>query len=378
MRSFFLIILSFLSSIWLTAQVYPWIKNTDIHESLSSICMVDANHGWVVSSRTIYKYNGLSWKTDTVLYGASLKDISFPDTAHGWACSYYDGIIYKYRHNRWSVDTSFPNIDIQKIFFLDSVHGWFISDFNIIGTYNMGRWDTASIPNTYFSMQQASISAVDTNHVWIAKHFIYKKKGTSWSTDYMNASMYVRSVYFCDTSNGWALTGSSTPNLLRYSAGKWSEIDLHLYSAFYTCCFLNCDYGWFAGGNYAVKYENGGFTTYKSFPANGIACTDKKNIWLASFDGLYKFDTALLNENISVEKPVTVYPIPASEEITISGLNNVPCIISIYDINSTLMQRISVEQNQYYTLNIKNLPKGLYIINVSGNAINYTKKFIIQ
>ncbi len=82
------------------------------------------------------------------------------------------------------------------------------------------------------------------------------------------------------------------------------------------------------------------------------------------------------------DRGIIVYPNPAENIITLRLNNIVPpddYIINIYSITGALAHQkviFVVDDNQEIVIPLDHLPEGIYMINLSGNAFSYNKKFI--
>jgi hypothetical protein len=75
------------------------------------------------------------------------------------------------------------------------------------------------------------------------------------------------------------------------------------------------------------------------------------------------------------ETPLTIFPNPANDEITISGVT--PESIMIYDVMGKLV--VSEFDTETNKIDIKNLPNGLYIIKIiSVDGKLFTDKIVKQ
>lgn len=74
---------------------------------------------------------------------------------------------------------------------------------------------------------------------------------------------------------------------------------------------------------------------------------------------------------------IQVYPNPASDVICINGNNLSNTLLTLYNSAGTIV----LQYKDYTTktpISISHLPKGVYLLNIKGNTINYTNKFMIK
>ena len=152
---------------------------------------------------------------------------------------------------------------------------------------------------------------------------------------------YLRSLSGLDNINA-----NSIQNLLIWNNDSQS-----------TCAILSiCSYLIELNGSYSIYGNNVGCASvmqvYDSCVANGVTINE--------------FD---LQRNISI------YPNPTSNEISISGVEG--NIDEVYIYNK-LGQRVIHEMNPGNTINVSRLPKGLYIVEVVWNGHCVREKLIVQ
>ena len=88
--------------------------------------------------------------------------------------------------------------------------------------------------------------------------------------------------------------------------------------------------------------------------------------------------TALANENFNREDDFQVYPNPTNGDLNIR-INNFAgkTTIQVVDINGRIVDEYrNIDFNVEKTINVNKLQSGMYLIKVSGDALNFTKKII--
>ena len=76
-------------------------------------------------------------------------------------------------------------------------------------------------------------------------------------------------------------------------------------------------------------------------------------------------------------QPLNVFPNPATQAITLTGLGTLPTIITVYDARGALMQRVYHDQlTDSAVLNVSALKSGLYVIRVSSAGSEQTQRFV--
>lgn len=96
------------------------------------------------------------------------------------------------------------------------------------------------------------------------------------------------------------------------------------------------------------------------------------------FFSRYSFATAGLNE-ISNNHSVTVYPNPVSDKLTIelSGELLEPSIITLYNMEGREIMQIESQQKSVQ-LQLGNLNSGLYLLNITSQTLNSSKRIIVE
>jgi len=115
-----------------------------------------------------------------------------------------------------------------------------------------------------------------------------------------------------------------------------------------------------------------------NLPACGASASNQsiKNVWKTTAVGI--------SENVNALEDLTIWPVPTKEQlnITISSTiseNNID--VSLVDLTGKETKKKKVDiihgENRL-EFNTKDLPKGVYFLNISGKEINATKKIIIE
>ena len=90
----------------------------------------------------------------------------------------------------------------------------------------------------------------------------------------------------------------------------------------------------------------------------------------AAMDEDYK-PTAIAELN---DNEIRIYPNPASTEIKITSKHNGEADVKIYDMTGRCMKEVHVSDISKATINISDIDKGLYLININGSF----EKLIIE
>lgn len=92
--------------------------------------------------------------------------------------------------------------------------------------------------------------------------------------------------------------------------------------------------------------------------------------WTASFE------TATIDDHISL------YPNPASNQLTIAlpviNPNDVSLQVAIYDLCGNLVKSQNLNDGQRNEVEVATLPNGLYIVNVCGEDFKFSDRLVVQ
>lgn len=92
---------------------------------------------------------------------------------------------------------------------------------------------------------------------------------------------------------------------------------------------------------------------------------------------VYRDSTLSISDDQSNISNITIYPNPGTDNFWLeTGIRNEKVNIEIYDINGRLIKSLSKNIVDKILINISDLNKGFYIINVKTNKVNTSMKFI--
>jgi hypothetical protein len=77
---------------------------------------------------------------------------------------------------------------------------------------------------------------------------------------------------------------------------------------------------------------------------------------------------------IEAGKGVDVYPSIFKNELNVKGINEIKCIVSVYEINGSLVYKNRIEGNKEKVLDLTNLNKGIYIVHIEDEKRRYSYK----
>jgi hypothetical protein len=402
---------------WTFSNVHPGISSTGLYFDTPS-------HGWAcgygewftMGAQSIWEFNNNTWINSykpvniplnisgisasnfyvTLAYGHILFhdttgfrfsnsiaegtiDISFPDTAHGWAVG-QGGEILNYSMGQWKADTLLPSMDFRFIHFADTNHGvaagclkstssnWFLythydrkwhfianglGEINDVCAVNNGEaWATSGLFSTgllYHVIGNSvttqsfpefeslwDLSFTDPEHGWIAgqtsdnKGLIYKYNSGNWILDYESPVICtITSISMANTNSGWAVGTdyNHTPRAWSYDGQQWtaqSGLPALLTRV------LNPEPGliYALSGNEVCTFMNNTWTS-ETLNLDGqylssISSPDHQTLWVGGEHGailstLSPFPVGVTDPGKSNNSTVvTVYPNPFTNHATIS------------------------------------------------------------
>lgn len=80
-----------------------------------------------------------------------------------------------------------------------------------------------------------------------------------------------------------------------------------------------------------------------------------------------------LDENL-----LTVYPNPANDQLTLRFENSATYLIQLVGMDGKMVKSISLENATNVTIPVNDLPRGMYILNVSGNGANKKHRVVLN
>ena len=103
----------------------------------------------------------------------------------------------------------------------------------------------------------------------------------------------------------------------------------------------------------------------------------KDSIEIQSYPIMIKTASAVSGVKVNpVEKEISIYPNPATDKLSIKGLEQA-AVIRIYSVTGELVKSVELNKNET-SINIDELKDGLYILNCTDGRKTLTQKFIKQ
>jgi hypothetical protein len=120
--------------------------------------------------------------------------------------------------------------------------------------------------------------------------------------------------------------------------------------------------------------SNSYYETYDNNPLSGLSFYKLKN---TDFDGHIYFSSVKMVKGGSAENQVSVYPNPASVNLNISYSGNESYDVQIINTVGKVMQILSNNVSSK-TMNVSNLPAGVYFIHILFEGFSQTKTVVIS
>jgi hypothetical protein len=129
--------------------------------------------------------------------------------------------------------------------------------------------------------------------------------------------------------------------------------------------------------------ENYVYASVKRFVFNTGAGATATIIGSSNIVRITRIGTTSLGNSLLSTKDISLYPNPAIDEVRVEISNNeiATYTINVMDMMGKLLQTKSVAKNESTTeasLNIANLPRGMYLIQINNGTERVTKKLIKQ
>ncbi len=223
------------------------ICGTDLcRDNLFSVHFADSLNGWAVgnSETILYTDNGgISWtKQFSGDVNVAIKSVYFTDVNNGWAVGDSGTILYTNdKGNTWqrqeiNVET-FKNINLKSVYFTDVNNGWAVGDSGtILYTNDKGNtWQRQEITTDVETFKNINLKSVHFVDSKIGRAvgdiggktapIIYTNDGgVTWHTKnieagsiFLQSKVDLKSVYFADGNNGWAVGDTNHKALILHT-----------------------------------------------------------------------------------------------------------------------------------------------------------------
>ena len=274
-----------------------------------------------------------------------------------------------------------------------------------VGTSNNGaakfdghQWMNFNSSNSPLNPRVDVICEDDNGNMWFGTSdtigyfngYTCKFDGSEW-TKYQPAGGDVTSILNDTQGNMWFGLRAGfykDTTVLRYDGENWETFVLDIEYEYENYTNINTiaedkEGNILFGRKTGVSFYKNGEWEHKNvedgYPANINAILADKlgNYWYGSgFFGLYKHEFFNHINNTKKKNNCNVYPNPVNDNLYIRNeyANNKETQIEIFDISGKLLHSNSYKNN--YTHNIRNYPKGIYILKLTQNEFVYTNRFV--
>lgn len=105
-------------------------------------------------------------------------------------------------------------------------------------------------------------------------------------------------------------------------------------------------------------------------------CEEETSDWAGSETFTTLLNTSLAD--VAIDQVANIYPNPTSGVLNIDLLDKTVETIVIYDLSGRLLEQINLAKSHEIKLDVSKFASGVYTIQISGNTIISTGKFVIQ
>ena len=257
-----------------------WEMDTGIQENqdgpILSSHFTSSNNGWVLTSLSLYHYDGNSW-SKWITMNLSLirkpKAIFFLDQGHeGWIAG---DSIYYYRYKWRDLGGNYiGTIDgLRSVHFNSPDDGWFVGSrkegrpevhhFSTeflnrlrVDPISPGPWERVYAP--YEDGYLLDVYSLAPDNVWMVGGFAGGKdeglilhwNGVSLERIYSPTFFPLNSVHFISPDDGWAVGNSGT--ILHYDGANWENVPSSTSEHLNSVSFISSDIGWAVGNRETI------------------------------------------------------------------------------------------------------------------------------
>jgi photosystem II stability/assembly factor-like uncharacterized protein len=391
-----------------------WVtQNSTTTDSLSSVFFTDASTGYacgttMVSTIILLKTTdgGTTW--NNLNFNSPVFSVFFTDANNG----YIAGVdtIYK-TVNAGATWTKYPlglgsTFVAFTVYFYNSTVGY-VSGFDYIaGTSTIFHTTDAGV--SWIASTSGATTATSgstclfcTNATtcyavgWEGTHGIQKTTngGVTWNNIYNPNERELTSVYFTNTTTGFAAGGNNdSQNIYRTTDGgsTWNEVYTNNGTWINSLYFTSATTGYavggdFGGGNTVIQTTDGG-TTWNPMttPTNkSLYCvhfpTANTGYAVGNTGTIIKYIFGVGIVEASKVNGVLVFPNPATDVVTlnIDNRNNADLTLNIYNVIGELVRSVLLKQNQQ-KINIGDLNNGIYMVEIKSKKCSGKQKLIIH
>ena len=360
----------------------------------SDVFFLDSLNGWATGSGIIHTDDGgNNWYTQA--YETHVDNIYFTNENIGYACSQYNYEILKTVNGgkTWLDVSSAPNLSYSSLQFSDSLNGRFASTNGKVlkTTDGCQTWTFDEYEGGF-----TSLYFVDENHGWIAgmqpngaPYGLIKRTvdgGVTWTDSQTYA--WLMSVFFINQNIGWTAGHEGFFYITNDGGANWNLTDIGYEETLQNIEFMNENKGWMCVGydnNFVLHSIDGGYTWEEQYIPNekyvyAFDFIDENKGWAVG-NGIFHTSnggTVGEKENSEIQtSELLVSPNPCYNQFNIKLPENKDKTnsIEILNLNGQIVK--SIEKTHHdLSINIEELPAGLYIVKIKTNSKIYSQKIL--
>jgi photosystem II stability/assembly factor-like uncharacterized protein len=280
-----------------------------------------------------------------------LNAVYFCDSYTGYAAG-KGGTILKTINggSSWNIQSSGVSVTLNSISFSDADHGYAVGDGSILKTTNGGTNWTIIKNGVYKQFLSVCFTNVNTGYIVEGYDSILRTQdgGMTWQNSYYPRG-FLTSINFINSNTGFAMGEAGTLLKTTNGGSTWNQLS----------CGASCYLG-------AIAFTS---------PDTGYLVGSCGTILKTTNGGGYPVGVSELTTNPS---PITVFPNPASTEITLETAPLlVPGYLIIYNLQGQpiITGQITEPKTQ---IDISTLPCGVYFVRVINDKTVEIGKFVKQ
>lgn len=415
---YILIVAIFLAPNSINAQ---WSLQYSTPNFIESIFFASTNDGWVVGQNGLILHTsdgGLNWAAQNSGVSISLSSVFFIDENNGWVCGgeggiTQTGIILNTTNGgqTWNVQTNIQNSP-RKIYFADQNHGWVVASSGFIKeTTNAGQtWNDLSLGTNETLMD---VCFVDENTGWtsgesydqttrVYSGFVLKTTngGKNWAISFQMPGTWFECIHFVNNLCGWAAGGNGKIYNTTDGGIIWHEQNSGIAENLADMHFIDAKMGWIVGRSNKIIYTfDGGLNWHNQQLTTGdyqffsVHFSDPLYGWAVGTiwdDGVPESKIMYTNNNggdisgigdLENGEGILVFPNPTEGEFFIDLLKTSFSQVRIDLLNITgkvQMSKIAPPDSKRISINIRELPKGIYFIKIVSSENSWVRKVIYK
>lgn len=392
-----LILLVLLGLVQLSSYAQGWQdKSLSIENTLNKIQFIDQNHGWIVGdSGIVLKYSDGNWITIESEYLAhNLTGLYFTDSIHGWIIG-DNGVILKYDNDTISIVNSPTNNQLNDIYMIDENHGWIGGNNRTILKYSENSW--SGYPTDGFSEDLGNLKDIQfldsTFGIFIGGDYygftILNYEDGEWYEDNNPTNTtWLKGLFIIDkeniiTSENQQLPGINWGSFINYNSLSGTHGYIGDIGGASPGCAIDFGEttGWAINGKQIFKYVDNGFVEYENYASvphrlNSICMLNDNFGWMVGDKGMIlKYNLQPSNVPEIENTRIKIYPNPFQDDVIVNSdipLNRV----ELFNVAGQKMESINANNEFSLKLDYKNLPKGIYFLQLIDHDSKSVYKLI--